>query len=153
MKPRFRFGLIVGLIGLVLNICVASFIGFCGPLTALLAGAVAGFLAAQQEKAETKGNGARLGAVAGGIAGALVLIGQMLGGVGALALFQFTDIPIPFGTAPAPSADAAQQILYYTAGLTTGLCFGLVGAALAAGAGAAAGYLGTPDQPPAITES
>ena len=152
MKPRFKFGLLVGLIGLVLNICVSGFIGFCGPFTALLAGALAAFLAARQEQVGSKAGGARLGAVAGAIAGALVLIGQMLGGVGALALFQFGNVPLPFGTAPSPAADVSQQILDYTAGLTTGLCFGLVGVALAAGAGALAGYLSTPERALTTTE-
>lgn len=50
MQPRVRIGLIVGAIGLVLNICVAGFVGFCGPFFSLLAGGIAGFLTAQQEK-------------------------------------------------------------------------------------------------------
>ena len=152
MKPRFKFGLIIGLIGLVLNICVSGFIGLCGPFTALAAGAVAAFLAARQEQAGSKADGARLGAMAGAIAGALVLIGQMLGGVGALAMFQFSGMSSPIGTIPTPAAEPAQQLLYYTAGLTTGVCFGLVGVALAAGAGALAGYLATPERAVTTTE-
>ena len=64
MQPRTRIGLIVGMIGLVLNICVAGFVGFCGPFLALVAGGIAGFFAAQQEKPLTKNEGARLGATA-----------------------------------------------------------------------------------------
>jgi len=150
MKPRIKFGLIIGLIGLVLNICVSGFIGLCGPFAALVAGAVAGFLAARQEKIAVKGDGARAGAVAGGIAGALVLVGQLLGGVGALALFQQSGAAPPFGVIPSVSADVSQQILFYGAGLATGLCFGLVGVVAAALAGAAAGYFGTPKPTPAL---
>ena len=69
MQPRTRIGLIVGVIGLVLNICVAGFIGFCGPVLSLVAG-----------------------------------------------------------------------------GIATAVCFGVIGALLAAGAGALAGYLTTSDQ-------
>ena len=42
MQPRTRIGLLVGVIGLVLNICVSGFIGFGGPLLSLIAGDVAG---------------------------------------------------------------------------------------------------------------
>ena len=69
MQPRMRMGLIVGVIGLALNVCVSGFIGLCGPLVSLIAGAVAGFFAAQQEKLGTKGEGARAGAIAGAVAG------------------------------------------------------------------------------------
>ncbi len=148
MTPRVKFGLIVGLIGLVLNVCISGLVGLCGPFAALLAGAVAGFLAAQQEKAMDKGNGARLGAAAGGIAGALVLIGQLLGVLGSLAFTQFSGAPPLFGSVPSPSADAPQQIAYYASGLGVGLCFGIVGLIAATLAGAAAGYVGTPEQTP-----
>jgi hypothetical protein len=152
MKPRVKFGLIVGLVGLVLNICVATAVGICGPLTGLVAGAVAGFLAAHQEKVGQKGNGARLGAVAGMIAGALVLVGQVIGAVGTLAFYQFTGTPIIFGEIPSTSANISEQLIYYVTGLGTGMCFGIFGIVLAAMAGAAAGYLGTSEQP-TIAES
>ncbi len=148
MKARIKFGLIGGVVGLALNLCVASLVGVCGPFVALLAGAVAGFFAAQQEKAATKGEGAGLGAVSGLIAGALVLAGQLISATAALIFIQFSDLDPVLGAAPAPSADIAQQITYYVSGLGTGLCIGLVGVAVAALAGAAAGYLGTPAQAP-----
>lgn len=150
MKPRIKFGLIAGLIGFVLNLCISSAFGICGPLTGLLAGAAAGFFAAQQEKASTKGNGARLGAVAGSIAGALVLIGQLLAGIAVLILSQTLGLSLPFGTVPNPSSEVSQQFFYYLGGLGAGLCFGLVDVAVALLAGAGAGYLGTPDQPPLV---
>jgi len=143
MRPRVKFGLIVGGIGLVFNIIVATALGICGPLTALVAGAVAGFLSARQEKAPTQGDGGRLGAVAGGIAGGLVFIGQIFGAIAALALVQFSGSKPSFGTAPNPSAPISQQILYYFSGLGVGACFGLIGFILAIVAGAGAGYLGT----------
>ena len=147
MQPRIRIGLIVGVIGLVLNICVSGFLGFCGPVVSLIAGGVAGFFTAQQERLATKSDGTRAGATAGGIAGGLIILGQMIGGVGALFFMQSSGVESPFGQIPTLSSDPATQIGYYAGGLGTAICFGLVGALLAAGAGAGAGYLGTPDQP------
>lgn len=147
MRPRVKTGLIVGLVGLVLNGCVATILGVCGPLFTLLAGGLAGFLAARQEKVPIKGTGARLGAVAGAITGGLMLIGQALGGIGALLWIQYSGTPPLFGTIPNPSAGITQQVIYYGTGLLTGICFGGVGLALAALAGAGGGYFGTPDQP------
>ena len=149
MQPRMKIGLIVGGIGLVLNICVSGFVGFCGPVFALVAGGVAGFLAAQQEKLPSKGDGARAGATAGGITGGLIILGQIIGGIGALIYFQTVrNGNTIFGQVPTLSSDPSALAGYYGGGLFTALCFGIVGALLAAGAGAGAGYLATPDQPP-----
>ena len=147
MQPRTRIGLTIGAIGLVLNICVAGFLGFCGPVLSLVAGGVAGFLAAQQEQQPTKAEGARAGATAGGIAGGLIILGQVIGGLGALAYYQYSGTPLPFGAAPSASAPATEMLIYYLTGAGTGICFGVIGALLAAGAGAGAGYLVTPDLP------
>jgi len=148
MQPRIRMGLIVGVIGLALNICVAGFIGFCGPFLSLLAGGAAGFFAAQQEKLPTKSDGAKAGATAGAIAGALIIIGQVLGGIAALAYMQASGAQVPFGSVPSLSgSDPSVLIGYYAGGVGTALCFGIVGAALAAGVGAGAGYIATQDQP------
>jgi len=155
MQPRMRMGLIVGVIGLALNVCVSGFIGLCGPLVSLIAGAVAGFFAAQQEKLGTKGEGARAGAIAGAVAGGLIIVGQLIGGVGALFYLQSTNTALPFGQAPGLSDGVSSQLVYYLTGAATSLCFGVVGAALAAGAGAGTGYLGTPEQatPPSMNIS
>jgi hypothetical protein len=152
MQPRIKMGLVVGVIGLALNVCVAGFIGFCGPFVSLLAGGLAGFLAAQQEKLATKSEGAKAGAISGGLAGALIIIGQVLGGIAALAFMQSNGTQLPFGTIPDVS-DTAGMVGFYAGGIGTGLCFGIIGALLAAGAGAGAGYMATPEtpQPPAST--
>jgi hypothetical protein len=146
MRPRFKAGLIIGFIGLVLNVCVSTVFGLCGPFVTLIAGALAGFWAASQEKAPAKGDGASVGAVAGAITGGLMLVGQMLGGVGALLWIQYSGASPIFGSIPDPSAGLAQQAIYYGTGLLTGACFGAVGVALAALAGAGGGYLGTSGQ-------
>ncbi len=150
MQPRIRIGLIVGFIGLVLNICVSGFVGICGPFFSLLAGAVAGFFAAQQEKPLTKGEGAKAGATAGGLAGGLIILGQIIGGVGALYFMQVRGLSTLFGQIPSAASGPASQASFYLGGLGTALCFGIVGALLAAAAGAGAGYLGTTEQPASI---
>lgn len=150
MQPRIKMGLAIGAIGLALNICVSGFMGICGPIVSLLAGAAAGFLAVQQEKTSTRNEGAVAGAIAGGIAGALVTIGQVIGGVAALAVMQGLGTQLPFGTIPT-AGDPGAMVIYYASGIGTGLCFGIFGAVMAAAAGAGAGYLGTPEEPPAAT--
>jgi hypothetical protein len=147
MQPRTRIGLIVGVIGLVLNICVAGFVGLCGPVFSLIAGAAAGFFAAQQEKLPSKSEGARAGATAGGIAGGLIILGQLIGGVGALFFLQANGTQMPFGQIPSTADPSSTQMIYYLTGAATALCFGVIGALLAAGAGAGAGYLATSDTP------
>ena len=147
MQPRTRIGLIVGGIGLVLNICVAGFVGFCGPVLSLLAGGIAGYFATQQENPFTKNQAARVGATAGGIAGALIILGQIIGGLGALAFMQSSGATTPFGQLPDIAGDPAAQVGFYAGGIGTALCFGVIGALLAAGAGAGAAYLTTTDQP------
>ncbi|HSB00710.1 MAG TPA: hypothetical protein VLE49_08675, partial [Anaerolineales bacterium] len=127
--------------------CVAGFIGFCGPFLSLIAGGIAGYFAAQQEKPAARNEGARIGATAGGIAGGLIILGQILGGVGALAFMQTTGAQVPFGQVPSVSSDPATQVTFYGAGIFTALCFGIVGALLAAGAGALIAYFTTSDQP------
>jgi hypothetical protein len=147
MQPRIRIGLIVGIIGLVLNVCVAGFVGICGPFLSLIAGGIAGFFAARQEKPLTKSIGARAGATAGGLAGGLIILGQIIGGVAALYFIQARGMQTIFGQIPNAASDPAAQATFYLSGMGTALCFGIVGALLAAAAGAGAGYLGTTEQP------
>jgi hypothetical protein len=147
MKPRVKMGLAIGAVGLALNVCVAAFMGICGPVVSLVAGAVAGYFAVQQEKPTIKGEGAKIGAIAGVIAGALVIIGQMIGGLGALAFLQYSGVQFGFGSVPQPSSDSSLQAVYYLSGMGTAFCFGIVGALLATGAGAGTGYAVTQEQP------
>ena len=147
MQPRIRMGLIVGAIGLFLNICIAGLMGICGPLVSLLAGGIAGYLAVQQEKPSIKSEGGKIGAITGGIAGALVSVGQILGGFAALAFMQMSGIQSPIGQIPSINATPVEITAYYLGGFGTGLCFGLIGIVLAAGIGAGAVYMSTNSQP------
>ena len=45
MKPRVKYGLSVGVAGLLLNACVSATMGACGLVMSLVAGAIAGLLA------------------------------------------------------------------------------------------------------------
>ena len=146
MKPYIKVGLLVGAIGLVLNICIAAAMGVCGPLVSLLAGAAAGYFTAAREKAATKADGARLGLISGGIAGALIVVGQILGGIASLALVQAGGMKLPFGTVP-DLANGPQSAVYYISGLGTAMCFGIVGMVLAALVAAGVAYLTTSPQP------
>ena len=112
---------------------------------------MAGFLTVQQEKPGAKSDGARAGALSGGIAGALIIVGQVIGGIAALVYFQSSGAQVPFGQVPSLGEDPAISSVYYGTGMVTALCFGIVGAALAAGTGALAGYLTTNEQSEIIT--
>lgn len=138
MTPKIKYGLIVGGVGLIPTIIVAALLGICGPVLALIAGAVAGLLANRQE-----GGGAKTGAVSGLLAGALILVGQLLGGIIALVYVQGVGIAQQMGVMP----DAASQAGYWVGGLGAGICFGLIDIALAAGAGAAAVAIVGPKSP------
>lgn len=144
MRPYIRIGLIAGGIGLVLNSCLAAAMGLCGPFLALAAGAIAGFLASRAENPTARAEGARLGAISGGITGALVFIGQIIGAVGILLILQLTGMQMPFGTVPPTGSDPASQAAYYVSGLGVGVCFGVVGILTAALGGAGAGYPAPP---------
>lgn len=144
MRPRYKYGLIAGGIGLVVNVVVAALMGICGPFISLLAGAAAGFFAARAEKLPVKRDAAGMGAIAGVIAGGLVIVGQVLGGILTLAFVQSTGTNPLIGTVPG-SGDAAGNLIYYISGAVVSMCFGLFGAAAAAGAGALAAYFATPE--------
>lgn len=147
MQPRIKIGLIFGITGLVLTTCFSAFMSVCGPILSLIAGGVAGYLAADQEKPTARNEAARIGAIAGGIAGGLIIVGQIVGSVGALVLVQTIGVRIPFGQVPLVASDPASQLNLYSSGIGAALCSGIVGALLAAGAGALVAYFTIPDRP------
>jgi hypothetical protein len=150
MQPRTRVGIIVGLISLVLNVCVSGALSilsnFCGPVIALITGAIAGSFAVRQEKPATKTEGARAGGTAGGIAGALTILGPLLVALGILLYLQTSGTPIDVQV-PDLSSAPGTQIEFYARSLGTLLWSGIVGILFAAGAGAGMGYLLTSEQP------
>jgi len=111
-------------------------VGCCGPLAALAAGAIAGYFAVKGEAPASQSEGGKIGAIAGAIAGALTLVGQMLGG-----LVSLTVAPTILEELGNYSyGPLAGQASYWLSGTATAFCFGLLGVALAAVAGLAAGY-------------
>ncbi len=147
MKPFVKYGLIVGLVALILIIPIAALVGLCGPVVTLVAGAFAGFLTAYFGKAATRREGGQSGSLAGAIAGAMTLLGQTIGAALALAYVHLTGTQIAFGPAPNPTSPLSEVIPYYAAGVGAGFCFGVVGLVLGALAGALAGSLGTRQTP------
>jgi hypothetical protein len=141
MKPFLKFGLLVGVIAMLVTIPVAALLGICAPLVAAIAGAAAGFLAVSSDKTLPKADGVKTGALAGGISGACTLIGQVIGGVAIMLIVQFTGMQLAFGSVPSASAEPAELIGYYAGGAGTVCCLGILGLALGAGAGALAGLL------------
>jgi hypothetical protein len=147
MKPFLKYGLIVGAISFVAVLLVSSFMGICGPGVTLFAGAIAGFLTAYNGHALSRQEGAQSGAIAGAIAGGLALKGQVIGGIIALALVQYTGTPTFLGNIPSLSSPLSQQILYYGGGLITGFCFGIFGIGLGAAIGGLTGAFGVRQLP------
>lgn len=147
MKPHVKVGLIVGAVGLVVNTIASAFMGLCGPLVALVVGAIAGLLAVGKVQGPTKADSAKLAAVAAVIAGLMTAVGQFIGGFAVLIMAQQLEWELPFGQVPGAGATAAESAGYWLGGVFAGGCFGTVGVILAVLAGAAAGYLRSTPQP------
>ena len=145
MKPKVRWGLIVGLMGMVANVLVSFVLGLCGPLVALVVGAIAGAAAVGQVRPTERRQAAEEGGAAGAIAGLVVALGQVIGGLIALRSVLSGAIPLPFDLLP--EGDPSATYAYWVGGVGSGLCLGFVGLILAALAGAAAGYVLTAAKP------
>jgi hypothetical protein len=144
MNIRLKNGLIAGVTGAVLTLCLGSAIsGLCGPVAAVITGFLAGHFTARDENSPTRRAGARAGAVAGTLAGVVNVLGQVATGLGILSsrLGELTTR----GTMPELTGEPAMLVVYYVAGLTTHLFLGLVGVVGAASAGAMAGYWRDPE--------
>jgi hypothetical protein len=137
MSARVKIGLIAGGISLVLTACVGALMGICGPAISLVAGAIAGYFAAKQEAPASQGEGGKVGATAGTIAGGLGVIGQIIGGIFALTILP----PLMESLGNYSFSGASGEASYWIGGATTALCFGVVGVILAAIAGYATGYI------------
>ena len=125
MTAKVRWGLIAGLVGLFINTLASLVFPFCGPIASFGIGIIAGFFVSQQEPATTKGEGAQDGAITGLIAGAFILLGQIIGAATNLAIAQTEQYGLIFGPLPDLSSPEGQAI-YWLIGIGVGLCFGLV---------------------------
>ncbi len=134
MKTSIKNGLIMGGVGLVINICVAGVIGFCGPLVAVVAGAAAGALTVRQSPTLTPATGPKEGATAGLTAGALIFVAQLIGALIAVVYLQSIGGSTLFGDIP-EVGNTAENAGFYIGAAATGLCIGIVDVVAAAGAG------------------
>ncbi|NPA93656.1 MAG: hypothetical protein GXO56_08270 [Chloroflexi bacterium] len=130
MSKPVKFGLLVGAIGLVTNACISALLGLCGPGVSLIAGAVVGYLIGHQ--AVGKAQAGKDGALGGAVAGVLLLVGQIIGGLLALVIIQHVPSQGGWLQPPSPSAPGSEIALYYMGGLGAGVCFGLIDIAIAA---------------------
>lgn len=131
MTPRVKSGLLAGAVGLLSSALGGILCCFSGPIVALLVGGTAGFFAARAEKVQTRGEGARAGAIPGAIAGPLVLIGHAIGTAGQVAL---SRQPMFTSDSQLPPEDT----------LIMALCPGLLALVLAVLGGIAGGFLAAP---------
>jgi hypothetical protein len=143
MTARIRWGLIAGVVGLFVNTLASLVFAFCGPIVSFGIGIVAGLIVTQREPATSKGEGAQGGAITGLIAGAFILLGQIIGAIGNLVFAQMVEYESIFGTLPDLSSPEGQT-LYWVIGIGVGLCFGLVDTLACVLGGALIGYIRTP---------
>jgi len=138
MQARFKVGLVIGVIGLVLNICVSATVGLYSLIFFLVAGALAGYFAARQESQSTRLAGAQAGAISGTIAGALLLAGPVVGdlGISLLMQSQSSGSSLAIGMVPFTSSGESGEDGFNDV-------FVLLGPVLAALSGTVVGYLAT----------
>lgn len=146
MRPRVKWGLIIGIIGLVVNVFVSAAMGICGPFTSLVAGGLAGFLTARQEKPATQRDGALAGAIAGVIAGGFVFVAQIIGAYLATIFLRQLGGQYEYVYSEMP-------LIAYASSLAMGICIGLAGIVISTLVGAGLGFIGTPrSQQPAVID-
>ena len=143
MSRPIKIGLFVGGIGMVINACVATLLGLCGPVVALIAGGIAGYLVGSKVVGQSQAT--KDGALSGLVAGGLLLVGQFLGGVVALLLVQ--HMPVESSWLQVPQAGSSDSTFYYLGGLGAGVCFGIIDLALATLGGALAGRFSAQEAP------
>lgn len=123
MQPRIKMGLIVGVVGLVLNVCVlpdssgsADHLHPCwledwqGSSPQIRKNKQPRPMEPEQEPSQAA------------LRAPLMIIGQMIGGVIALVLMQTSGTQLPFGTIPTGD-DPSMIGNFLSTGLGTGLCF------------------------------
>ncbi len=139
MSSAVRAGLISALVLLIVSLLSDAICALCGPLYAIAGGAAAGWLSQRWGPPETDSPPVVQGAIAGGIAGLGTLAGQI--GAAAFNVWLVSSGAVPeieelLGVALGQAELAAGAIVWS--------CVGLVGVALAVGAGALSARLAAP---------
>ena len=135
-----KSGLIVAAIILVLSIGVALLSPLCVPCVAILAGALAGYLACVWDKPVELGKAAQRAAGAGAISGLGALLGHLIGAVLNVLILGtdgYAEMFHSFGLDPSQ----INQTTVTLGALSGGCCFGLLEIVLMAGLGALGGVI------------
>lgn len=137
-----RAGLILGAVMLVAGGGLAYLFAPCVPCLALVAGALAGYLAGVWDRPAENGRAIQRGALAGTLGGAGALLGHLVGGLlaaatvgpqGALDLARQLGLDL--------GSTSGSPVIFYASASATACCFGLVEVVLMAGLGALGGLL------------
>jgi len=133
MKPRIKFGLLLGISGLTINICTAGLLNFIlvGPI---LIGWMAGMMAAREEKLPDQLMSAQAGAVAGALAGVLSHLSLIVFMLGILVFSSPAEVESLFGRVPTLANPFSSSFLNWF------FLANLGGMLLTTGAGAFSGY-------------
>ena len=142
-----RATLIAGLIGFVAAVISGALNSqICVPCIALVLGAAVGYLACRLERPADQNGATRLGATAGGLAGAGTLVGNVVGGaIGAYLLgpagAQNLTESIARSLGITVPQSAISPVSYYASALGTSACCGVVEIFIMALLGALAGMI------------
>ena len=143
MTAQKRWGLITGIIGLIVNTLASLTFAFCGPIVAFGIGIIAGAVVTRKEPASSKGEGTQQGAITGIIAGALIFLGRIVGSINNLVYAQMPQYESIFGTLPDLSSREGQTY-YWLVGIGVGVLLGLVDALACVLGSAMISYIRTP---------
>ncbi len=136
-----KSGIIIGIVGFVLVLGSAViFSPLCAPCWGLILGLAAGYLAGVFEKPTVNANVIKRGAIAGAIAGGLVLVGALIGGIINASLLNPSDLRQIYEWLGV-SGYSLDQTTIWAGQLGSAICGGLLNVALMAGMGAAGGAL------------
>ncbi len=133
-----KSGLIVGGISVILNLGIALFFPACSICVGILMGLLVGYLAGVFDLPLTSGDCARSGVGAGGIAGAIGLLGNLIGGVINAAVLSPSGNQMINDLLGLPPSDPAT---IWGGQLGVACCIGLVNVVLMMGLGAGGGVL------------
>jgi hypothetical protein len=161
---RLTAGLLTGIIGALVIILISfvSIFNLCTSILAIFVGLAAGLLVGRNPSFARRAGGA--GALAGLIAGLVLLVGQFIGGIILFNQPQVVDVLTHFqqtviATTPTlqpgsgdsttqPSIESAVSFYQSSGVIFSGLCLGLVNVLLAVGLGAAGGKIRETSAPP-----
>jgi hypothetical protein len=135
-----KSGLIIGVVTLLLVVVAAAGLSpLCAPCVAIILGLAAGYLAGVFDKPISSGDSAKKGAIAGGIAGVLGMLGNIIAGlINAVVLGSMGMMDSFNQILGLPSSDPATV---WIGQIIAALCIGIINLVLMAGIGAGGGAI------------